>query len=195
MLGRLKNFNNVRFYNQAISTVLATEKNYIILLEYTNKKDDSLFITKSFNKTNISTASISASCTGLRLRYSKYKKNIKKAETNMYRYLFSIHFFFFIKIKIRGKGYRIRRKKKMLKFIAYLSHTAMVQICKSFLLRKPGKYKFMLFSKNFDKLKRSQKNIVNIKHADLYTKRGLKAGRQKLKKREGKKSAYMKKQQ
>jgi hypothetical protein len=67
----------------------------------------------------------------------------------------------------------------------------LVTISNKHILKKIGKYKVILLSKKYEKLTNDSRNIVKCRYADLFTKRGLRLGRENIKKKRGKKSAYM----
>ena len=58
-------------------------------------------------------------------------------------------------------------------------------------LKKVTKYKFLLRSFNFNKLKKKAIEITKIKPVNIYTLRGIRVSRQIIKKRKGKKSSYI----
>jgi len=124
------------------------------------------------------------------------KTKTTKNFTNLYIQLLHIFFFswdsyFFEKIKFKGKGYRIafQRKKKMMTFYFGHSHDT-IFIFRWVLIKKPHKYKFIIFNNNLQKLKHLNKKILQIKPLNIYTKRGLRNFRQIVYKRKGKKSSY-----
>ena len=164
----------------------------MLLSEFSNKLKNSLYFAKTLATHKIKNIIISYSCTSIKINYNNIKYKTKLARTLIYRYLYTIHSNFYIKIKVKGKGYRIRKKKKMLKFIMYFSHINLVKIGGNHILKKIGKYKFVLLSKKYEILTKDARNIANVRHADLFTKRGLRIGRENIIKKQGKKSAYMK---
>ena len=189
---KYKNWNNITFLPQTNTTIIKNKNNYMLISEFNNKLKNSIYFVKTLATHKIKNINISNSCTSLKINYSNIKYKTKLAKDSIYKYLFTIHSNFFEKIKVKGKGYRIRKQKKMLKFIMYFSHINLVYIGKKHILKKIGKYKFMLISKHFEILKNDTRNIANIRHADLFTKRGLRIGRENIIKKQGKKSAYMK---
>ncbi len=164
----------------------------MLLSEFNNKFNNSLYFVKTLSTHKIKNFMMSYSGTSIKINYKNIKYKTKTAKNIIYRYLYTIHSNFFLKVKVKGKGYRIRKKKKMLKFIMYFSHINLVKIGGDHILKKIGKYKFMLLSKKYDVLTKDIRNIVNIRHADLFTKRGLRISREHIIKKQGKKSAYMK---
>jgi ribosomal protein L6P/L9E len=109
----------------------------------------------------------------------------------LHNFLFSLNYYFFTKIKFTGKGYRIafRKKKKIINFYFGHSHNTIV-VFRSVLLKKPHKYKFLIFSNSKRKLNFLNEMILNIKPINIFTKRGLRNSRQTIFKRTGKKAGY-----
>jgi hypothetical protein len=58
-------------------------------------------------------------------------------------------------------------------------------------VKRLGKYKYVLKSKNDLKMNLFLKKICNIKPINIYTKRGIRLGKQIIYKRKGKKSTYI----
>lgn len=105
--------------------------------------------------------------------------------------LFSWNFYFFKKIKFTGKGYRITFRKRRKTIIFYFGHSHdTIILFRSVLIKKPHKYKFVVFKNSLKKINRLVSMIVNIKPMNFYTKRGLRSSRQIIFKRKGKKNAY-----
>lgn len=108
-----------------------------------------------------------------------------------------IHIFestFFNKIKFKGKGFRTRLKKnnKIIKFTFGHSHINYVFINNSTTrIKRLGKYKYTFKCKNRLKMNVLLKQICEIKPINMYTKRGIRLGRQFIFKRKGKKSTYI----
>lgn len=101
---------------------------------------------------------------------------------------------FFNKIKFKGKGFRVRFKKKnkILKFTFGHSHINYIFInFKKVKIKKLGKYKYIIKSKNKFILNKLSKDICKIRSINLFTKRGIRLGRQVVFKRKGKKSTYI----
>ncbi len=187
-----KNWNDTTFLPQANVTIIKNKTNYMLVSEFNNRLKNSIYFIKTFATHKVKNLIIPNSGTSLKINYKNIKYKTKLAKNLIYKYLFTIHSNFFEKIKVKGKGYRIRKKGKMLKFIMYFSHINLVFVGSKHILKKIGKYKFILISKHFEILKKDIRNIANIRHADLFTKRGLRIGRENIIKKQGKKSAYMK---
>lgn len=109
--------------------------------------------------------------------------------TNIRNILFSYSNFFFKKIKFKGKGFRLKLKKqrKIFKFLFGHSHLVLTLI-KNIKLYKCGKYKFLFKMSNRSKLNLIIKKIIQIKKNNIYTNRGLRESRQYLFKRKIKKT-------
>ena len=106
-------------------------------------------------------------------------------------FLFSWNFYFFKKIKFTGKGYRITFRKKKKTIIFYFGHSHDTTILfRSVFIKKPHKYKFVIFKNSIKKINKLANMIVKIKPMNFYTKRGIRNSRQIIFKRKGKKNAY-----
>ena len=113
------------------------------------------------------------------------KNNLHFKQIN--KFLKTFEFYFFIKIKFKGKGFKIKfnKKLKIIKFFFGRSHLTL------FKLKKITKYKFILKSLNFWKLKTNAIKITKIKPINVYTLRGIRLSNQSISKRKGKKSSYI----
>ena len=110
---------------------------------------------------------------------------------NMNFFFFSFNFFFFKKFKFIGKGYKIKKVKLKKSFQLYFGYSHKVfLISGGCQLRKLTKYKLFLISNSNKKINRISLIIKNIKKLNFFTKRGLRAIKQKIFKRPGKKSTY-----
>ena len=101
---------------------------------------------------------------------------------------------FFNKIKFKGKGFRVRFKKnnKILKFTFGHSHMNCVFVnTKTYKVKRLGKYKYTFRCKNLTNINIFLKKICKIKPINMYTKRGIRLGKQIIYKRKGKKSTYV----
>jgi len=110
------------------------------------------------------------------------------ALTNM---LFAFQHYFFKKIKFKGKGFRLKIKKqrKICKFLFGHSHI-MLFYFKNVKIQKCSKYKFNLKSVNKTVIRKTTLSIVNVKSNNVYTNRGIREGRQIVIRRKGKKGSY-----
>lgn len=120
-----------------------------------------------------------------------FQKKLKKLSAIFNISYVSLHYFFFKKFKFTGKGYKIKKtkNKKSFQFFFGYSHKIFL-ISGGCQLRKLTKYKLFLITNNKKKLNKICTIIKLIKPANLFTKRGLRASKQKIFKRPGKKSTY-----
>jgi len=121
---------------------------------------------------------------------SKYLTSKTFLSNKINSMLFSFTNYFFQKIKFKGKGFRlkIRKQKKIIKFL--FGHSHMVAIfLKNTKLLKCGKYKFTIKNTNPKFLDKITNNTTKIKQNNVYTNRGLRKGRQIICKRKGKKGS------
>ena len=104
---------------------------------------------------------------------------------------FSFVHYFHDKIKFKGKGFRlkIKKQKKICKFLFGHSHTMSMYI-NGLKIVKCSKYKFTLKSVSRVSLKNTELNITSIKFNNVYTNRGIRIGRQTIFRRKGKKGSY-----
>jgi ribosomal protein L6P/L9E len=104
---------------------------------------------------------------------------------------FTFNHYFFKKIKFKGKGFRLKLKKqkKICKFLFGHSHLMVVYI-KNMRIHKCTKYKFNLKSVNKNYLQKVSEMMLNIKPNNVYTNRGIREGRQLILRRKGKKGSY-----
>lgn len=107
------------------------------------------------------------------------------------KYLYSWEHWFFVKIKFKGKGYRIRKKKKLLKFFFWFSHMNLIKVISS-KIKKIGKERYILLSTDWNSIRKSAVLIRNVRKNDLFTKRGLRLARQIIIKKKSRKISYMK---
>ncbi len=117
--------------------------------------------------------------------------NLCKKLNNLFK---SFEKFFFKKIKFKGKGFRVRFKKKnkMLRMMFGHSHINVFFINnKKIKIKRLGKYKYFLKSNDQQKLNKIAKKICKVKPINMYTKRGIRLGKQIIFKRKGKKSTYV----
>lgn len=98
--------------------------------------------------------------------------------------------FFFQKIKFTGKGYKIKKKKKSIKFFFGKSHMTNI-IFNKLIFKKLTKNKILILTKKKKIIEFTRSLISKIRKISIYTKRGLRFSRQKIYKKTGKKSSYM----
>jgi len=128
-------------------------------------------------------------CIKIKLNYNN-NNNINFKQINTF--LKTFEFYFFIKIKFKGKGFKIKfnKKLKLIKFYFGRSHITFLKL-KKIKLKKITKYKFLLKSLNYNKLRTKSSLITTIKPVNVYTLRGIRISRQLISKRKGKKSSYI----
>ena len=172
------NYNIIIFksYNQILIKIYNLKKT--IKLPFS--KNNEIFIDKNTN------------C----ILFNKYelKFNWNLIINKINKNLFLFENIFFDKIKFKGKGFRVRFKKnlKILKFTFGHSHINCVFINeKTTRVKRLGKYKYIFKNKNFNQMSMFLKKICNIKSINIYTKRGIRKGRQIIYRRKGKKSTYI----
>ncbi len=114
-------------------------------------------------------------------------KNISNINISNYLndFLFSWDYIFNKKIIFSGKGFKIRKKKNYLFLFFNRSHASLL-ICNNIIIKKIQKNKILFFYKNWIKYSNTFKNIIQIRPANIYTKRGLRFSRQIILKRKGK---------
>lgn len=117
--------------------------------------------------------------------------DISKWSNILNNLLFAFNHYFFKKIKFKGKGFRlkIKKQKKICKFLFGHSHTMLAYI-KNIKIQKCTKYKFNLKSVNKINLQSLVSSIIVIKPNNVYTNRGIREGRQIIFRRKGKKGSY-----
>jgi len=104
--------------------------------------------------------------------------------------LYSITSYFFNKIKIAGKSYRIEKLENG--FNLTVGHTLNTYLCiKNIIQNQQTKHKIIFYFTNFKKLKQNFFKIIYLRLWDVYTQRGLRFGKHKLYKKQGKKSTYV----
>ena len=99
--------------------------------------------------------------------------------------------YFYKKFKFKSKGLKIKRKKKnILKFFFWLSHInlAVIKNCK---IKRIGKQKYIFINSNWVYLKKICQNMRDVRPNDLFTKKGIRFGRQIILKKRGKKVTYI----
>jgi ribosomal protein L6P/L9E len=119
---------------------------------------------------------------------SKKKKELEKKIIETFIKTWNVYFF--QKIKFTGKGYKIKKKKKSIKFFFGRSHLTTI-FFKKISIKRLTKYKLFFFTKKYETVKFINSLIKKIRKINIYTKRGLRFSRQKIYKKTGKKSSYM----
>lgn len=120
----------------------------------------------------------------------KIKKKINIEKNIIENFIKSWSVFFFQKIKFTGKGYKIKKKKKSIKFFFGKSHLTNIIFNKT-IFKKITKNKIFFLTKKKKYIEFVKSLITKIRRISIYTKRGLRLSRQKIYKKTGKKSSYM----
>ena len=121
--------------------------------------------------------------------YIRLEKRENFIEHILQNIIKSWDFFFFKKFKFKSKGLKIkRRRKKCLKFLFWLSHIHLAKVLKC-KLRRIGKQKYIFISTNWIWLQDVCKRMRFIRPNDLFTKKGIRFGRQIVLKKKGKKES------
>lgn len=158
--------------NQNLNCISLYDKYYI---GSTNQFNVKFYIDKTTNST-------------CNLNRSVSEKDINFIYLNFF---YSFNFFFFRKFKFIGKGYKIKKTKNKKSFKLFFGYSHKIFLMPSGLqLRKLTKYKLFLLTNTRLKEKLTSPIIQHIRKLNLFTKRGLRATRQIVFKRPGKKSTY-----
>jgi hypothetical protein len=162
------------------------QNNIIIIYAYNNINYISLSFTKEKIRFCKNTKGLQNIISNL-----KTKQNINFIEYFCNTIIKSWSIFFFKKFKFKSKGLKIkRRRKKNLRFLFWLSHihAAKIKNCK---LRRIGKQKYMFICTNWIYLSFICKTMQKIRPNDLFTKKGIRLGRQIILKKRGKKISFI----
>lgn len=166
---------------------LYRDKNIVFIKLYNDSKKFSFFLELKANFILYDKESNS-----ITVEKQTLNKDYIKFEKNLMNFFKSWEFYFFSKIKFKGKGFRIRylKKLKLVKFFFGRSHKTFI-LFKNVYLKRINKYKFIV--KNIEKtvVIRNRRMAVNIKPLNFYTLRGLRASKQIVFKRKGKKGTYI----
>lgn len=115
---------------------------------------------------------------------------VKVLENQLKLINYTLNSYFLKKIKIAGKSYRI--EKVGYGFNLTVGHTLNTYIyVKNIIQNQPSKHKLIFFFLNKKKLQLNFYKIIYLRLWDVYTQRGLRFGKQKLFKKQGKKSSYV----
>lgn len=169
------------------NTIVIKKKNSVLLIFY-NNENKLKFPTNS----NIGTWYFDNAGNSLmffnKTIHTHWSKLVNKF--NLQMFLFDC--IFFEKIKFNGKGFKItfKKKTKLMRFMFGHSHIKLIFL-KKMKIRRINKYKYILKSKNKNKLKQTSLLISRVRKLNIFTKRGLRITRQFVFKRKGKKSTYV----
>lgn len=92
-----------------------------------------------------------------------------------------------IKIKFSGKGYKLVKQNLCLNLLFNTSHNQWLLLFKTLSI-KLHKQKYLLLSKNIIELLKIVILFVDVRLVNIYTKRGLRCGKQKIIRKVGKRS-------
>lgn len=93
-----------------------------------------------------------------------------------------------LKIRFSGKGYKLVKYAERVALYLNTSHTQWLFLFKSMVF-KIQKQKYLIVNLNKKELSNISQNLVNARPLSIYTKRGLRASRQDVFKKIGKRSA------
>lgn len=123
--------------------------------------------------------------------YFQKQQNVKFLQYLINTTIRSWEIYFYKKFKFKSKGLKIKRKKKkILKFFFWLSHInlAIIRNCK---IRRIGKQKYVFVCSNWIYLKKICKQMQDVRPNNLFTKKGIRFGRQIVTKKRGKKVTFI----
>lgn len=116
--------------------------------------------------------------------------DLNKLKTQIKNLNKSLTTYFLKKIKIAGKSYRI--EKLGLGFNLTVGHTLKTCIfIKNIIQKQPTKQKLIFYYINSYRLQHNFYKIIYLRLWDVYTQRGLRFGKHKLFKKQGKQSSYV----
>ncbi len=174
----------IYFYNSAQNIYIwKTEQKLICASLYQDYYVGCAKSAKNFLNTHLDLAT--QTCLNL-----NFLKKIKL--NNLYKqFFYSFNFFFFKKFKFIGKGYKIKKVKIKKSFKLFFGYSHKIYlIAGGVQLRKLMKYKLFLIANDRLQINKTSRIIQNIRKLNMFTKRGLRATRQQVSKRPGKKSTY-----
>ena len=92
-----------------------------------------------------------------------------------------------LKVKFSGKGYKLVKQSNCFNLYLNTSHTQWLFLFTMVSIRIQ-KQKYLFLSKNLIKLMKTILLLINVRHINIYTKRGLRLSKQKILKKIGKRS-------
>lgn len=93
-----------------------------------------------------------------------------------------------LKVRFSGKGYKLVKYAKRVALYLNTSHTQWLFLFKSMIF-KIQKQKYLIINLHKKELSNVSRNLVSARPLNIYTKRGLRASRQDVFKKIGKRSA------
>jgi len=120
--------------------------------------------------------------------YFKLSDNQKSSSQSLSEFLLNWYSFPTNKVKFSGKGYKIIKNKFCLNLSLNTSHNQWTFFFKTLPI-KIQKQRFLFFNQNEMELRKVLLPLVNARLVNIYTKRGLRLGRQQIMKKIGKRSS------
>jgi hypothetical protein len=120
--------------------------------------------------------------------YFQISANTVNQSSQLNDFLVKWHSYPTNKIKFSGKGYKIIKNQFCLNLSLNTSHNQWAFFFKTLPI-KIHKQRFLFFNKNTLELKHILTLLVNARLVNIYTKRGLRLGRQQIMKKVGKRSS------
>jgi len=120
--------------------------------------------------------------------YFKLSDNQKSNSQPLSEFLLNWYSFPTNKVKFSGKGYKIIKNKFCLNLSLNTSHNQWTFFFKTLPI-KIQKQRFLFFNQNELELRKVLLPLVNARLVNIYTKRGLRLGRQQIMKKIGKRSS------
>ena len=173
------NFNFIIIKNFDFYYIIIYNLKFYLKLNFKNKKF--LKLNKSINQ--------------IKFKNIFLKKYFYLINDKLYKFLKKLDSYYYSKIKFKGKGYKISiyKKKKIINFFFGSSHKSIINY-KNVIIKRPVKnykYKFILFTNNFNYFKNNIKKTINIKKINFFTGRGIRCSRQIIIRRKGKKGSFI----
>lgn len=160
----LENFNFSLFKNKNGVYLYTYNKTYYSLLKFSKKIELKIKTEKC-----------------VELKHNNKNKLAQKIK----HFLLQLYFYKFAKIKFIGKGYKIKKNtNKSVVLLFNRAHTTTLW-WKNILIKKLKKYK--IYIKYNNKFEGLIKTILNVRHVNIFTKKGLRKSRQIIMKKKGKK--------
>ena len=166
-------------------TILKNKKKFFFFF-----KNEKIFYWFEINKKN---ANIYKNTPGFTLKNSHLitQNKITYLQHVVNNIIKSWDIYFYKKFKFKSKGLKIKRKKKkILKFFFWLSHVNLA-IIRNTKIKRIGKQKYIFISSNWIYLKKICQQMQDVRPNDLFTKKGIRFGRQIILKKRGKKVTYI----
>lgn len=162
--------------NNSQHIVILKSKKFFFILKFNKRK-------LKFNK---NTRSIL-----IKSNFIQKKENINFVQYLIKKIIRSWEVYFYKKFKFKSKGLKIKRKRrKILKFFFWLSHVNLA-ILKNIKIKRIGKQKYIFIGANWIFLTKICKKMRLVRPNNLFTKKGIRFGRQIVLKKRGKKVTFI----